>query len=384
MSDQSQKPPPKAQTQPSIDFEAEGLCDGLTDPRARKARLDLLKELHASGVSLAELRRALDEGRLAFLPTERELAGEAKYTVAEIAERSGIDLETLKTQRRATGLPVPEPNERAFSEEDLWAAQAFKQFVDAGLPLQGLIESARVFGLAASQAAGAARTLVGDALLMPGDTERDVGLRYAQAARTLDAQTAQTLQYLFRAHLLQQLRNVVLDEATLSSGELLGAQTTAVCFADLADFTRLGETIPPDELGSIANRLTALVTENIQPPVRLVKTIGDAAMLVCVQPAPLLETALSLVEAADAQGEDFPGLRVGISLGSALERWGDWYGSAVNLADRLTTIARPSSVLVTKPFREAVGDDYRWSYAGRKKFKGISGQTVIFRARRPS
>jgi adenylate cyclase len=343
-----------------------------------------LKELHADGVSIDELRRALNEGRLAFLPTERELAGDAKYTVGEISQLSGIDLETLKTERRATGLPVPDPNERALGEEDLQAAQAFKQFIDAGLPLEGLIESARVFGLAASQAAGAARTLAGDALLMPGDTERDVGLRYAQAARTLDAQTAQTLQYLFRAHLLQQLRNAVLDEASLSSGELQGAQTTTVCFADLADFTRLGETIPPDELGSIANRLTALVTEAVQPSVRLVKTIGDAAMLVCAQPAPLLDTALSLVEAADAQDQDFPSLRVGIALGSALERWGDWYGSAVNLADRLTATARPSSVLATKSVREAVGDDYQWSYAGRKKFKGIKEQTAIFRARRLS
>ena len=54
----------------------------------------------------------------------------------------------------------------------------------------------------------------------------------------------------------------------------------------------------------------------------------------------MLALALDLVDAADAEGEDFPQLRVGMASGPALSRAGDWYGRPVNLASRVTAIAR--------------------------------------------
>jgi adenylate cyclase len=155
-----------------------------------------------------------------------------------------------------------------------------------------------------------------------------------------------------------------------------------VCFADLVGFTRLGEEVPPDELGRLAVRLEALATEVAEPPVRLVKTIGDAAMLASPDPEPLLGAALGLIEAADSEGEDFPQLRAGAALGQALPRAGDWYGRPVNLASRITGIARPGSLLVERELRESVVDGYRWSFAGERKLKGIRGGVPLYRARR--
>ena len=68
----------------------------------------------------------------------------------------------------------------------------------------------------------------------------------------------------------------------------------------------------------------------------------------------MLELALELIDAADAEGEDFPQLRVGVAAGAALSRAGDWYGRPVNLASRVTAIARPGSVLATREVRDAV------------------------------
>ena len=76
---------------------------------------------------------------------------------------------------------------------------------------------------------------------------------------------------------------------------------------------------------------------------RLVKTIGDAALIVGPDADPMLALALDLVDAADAEGEDFPQLRVGMAAGPALSRAGDWYGRPVNLASRVTAIARPAA-----------------------------------------
>ncbi len=75
------------------------------------------------------------------------------------------------------------------------------------------------------------------------------------------------------------IRNAVVGEAELRSGHLPGAQPVTVGFVDIVGFTQLGEEIPPDELGAVVREFERTVEDAVQPPVRLVKTIGDAAML---------------------------------------------------------------------------------------------------------
>lgn len=209
------------------DFESLGLLDGLDSSAPREGRTALLTQLHEAGVSVDELRTAVAEGRLALLPAERVLAGEPRYTSADIAERSGLASELLTAQRQASGLPVAAPDERAFSEEDLEAALSFKRFVDAGLSGDALLESTHTFGQAAARIAAATRTMA--ELLRPGESERD--------------------------------------------------------------------------------------------------------------------------------------------------------GPSVNLASRVTTIARPGSLLVTRETRDATPDSYSWSHAGRREIKGVAGQVVLYRCR---
>jgi adenylate cyclase len=69
-------------------------------------------------------------------------------------------------------------------------------------------------------------------------------------------------------------------------------------------------------------------------------------------------------------------------VGAALSRAGDWYGRPVNLASRVTAIARPGSVLATREVRDAVGAAYRWSSAGARSLKGVDGPVRLYRARR--
>ena len=114
---------------------------------------------------------------------------------------------------------------------------------------------------------------------------------------------------------------------------------------------------------------------------RIVKLIGDAVMLVSPEPEPMLDATLRLVELA-AEDEAFPPLRAGIACGQAVHRWGDWFGTPVNLASRLTTRARPSTVLVVEEIRDAVTEGYEFSDAGRKKLKGFSAPVHAYRARR--
>ena len=82
---------------------------------------------------------------------------------------------------------------------------------------------------------------------------------------------------------------------------------------------------------------------------RVVKTIGDEVMLQSPDTRALLDAALSLLAAAEAEvaDEEFPQLTIGLDQGQAIKRGGDWLGRPVNLASRVSDRARPGSVLVT-------------------------------------
>jgi len=133
----------------------------------------------------------------------------------------------------------------------------------------------------------------------------------------------------------------------------------------------------------LAHRLADLAREVSVPPVRFIKTIGDEVMLVSSDPVALLDAVMDLVDATDG-ADDFPSLRAGIATGMAVSRAGDWFGSPVNLASRVTGAARPGSILVSESAREAIGDDERftWSFAGARRLKGIKSDVKLYRARR--
>jgi adenylate cyclase len=365
-----------------IDFEAEGLLEGL-DEATRAARRDLLEQLAADGATLDELKRAVAEDRLALLPVERVLAGEGRYSAREVAERSGLEPDFQDRLTRALGLALAGPDERVYGDDDVEAARTVKRFLDAGFPEDGVLEVNRVMGDAMAKLAATIGGVAGNALLRPGDTERDLGLRYAQASRELGPQLGPLLLHVFALHQRENIKQVVVSQADIASGDVQGAQEIAVCFADLVDFTRLGEDLDPADLGQVANRLTDMALEVIEPPVRLVKTIGDAVMLVSRREVdPLLDGALTLLERSDMAGEDFPQLRVGIALGEGLGRAGDWYGRPVNLASRVTAYARPGSVVTTNEVHDAAKGEYAWSRAGVRQFKGIKEPVGLMRLRR--
>jgi adenylate cyclase len=132
----------------------------------------------------------------------------------------------------------------------------------------------------------------------------------------------------------------------------------------------------------LTGRLDRIAREFANPPVRLVKMIGDAAMLVSADNEALLDSSLGLIDAAEEQGDGFPSLRAGVARGAALSRAGDWYGRPVNLASRISAVARPGSVLCAAEVRDVAPDAYRWSYAGRRRLRGIKGGVELFRVRR--
>jgi adenylate cyclase len=370
------------ETEP-IDFAAEGLLDGL-DGQARAERATLLQQLADDGVPLSEMRRSTAAGSIMYLPADRVIVGSERYTAAEIAELSDVSENFLIAARRAMGLPIPEQGEAVYTTAELESARMIHVARDAGITDEDVLDMLRVLGRGLSQVAETLRTLPLKLVIEAGISEPELAKRYAQAAGALYPLVNPLVESVLTLHLKHATQSTVVSELERSGGHLPGSREVTVCFADLVGFTRLGEEVAPDELGRLAVRLEALAGDVADPPVRLVKTIGDAAMLASPEPEPLLGAALSLIDAADAEGEEFPQLRAGAALGQALPRAGDWFGRPVNLASRITAVARPGSLLVERELRESVADGYRWSFAGERKLKGIRGGVPLFRARRAS
>ena len=369
---------------PEVDWEAEGVLDGL-DPRARKARLALLAELTTAGVAPAQLRSAALDGRLAALPTEVASAGPERWTAREAAVAVGMDLDALLALRRANGAPVVDPDEPLLNNDDLAAIRIGQALVQSGVTPDQVLSTSRVMARALHQIADAMTSVLFDLAYDPALDEYALAHRFVEQMQILGPFVGPTLELAVQVHMRDALRSASIAAAEREShGHVATASGVSVAFADLVGFTRLGEEMPPETLDTVAGRLEELVTDVVRPPVRFVKSIGDAAMLVSPESDALLATALDLVDAADAEAATLPQLRVGIARGQAVHRGGDWFGQPVNLASRITGVARAGSVLASREVRDDAGPGVDWSRAGVRSLRGVPDAVPLFRARRPA
>ncbi|MCC6521165.1 MAG: YHS domain-containing protein [Polyangiaceae bacterium] len=127
----------------------------------------------------------------------------------------------------------------------------------------------------------------------------------------------------------------------------------AFAFVDLAGFTALTEAHGDASAAGVAERFYGLCEHALVGDTRVVKHIGDAVMLVSTSPEAMARTLLALAAQIDAVPE-FPGFRAGFHTGPAVERGGDYFGAAVNLASRVAAHARSGQILCTRPVATAL------------------------------
>lgn len=366
------------------DFEAEGLLDGLEGDE-REARLKLLTELWVEdGVDLDTLKEEAASNRLALLPADLVLGNvHDSYTPREIAELAGLAVSDFQNLIAAVGLPRPSPDQRTFNEADLMAARRLKRFQEAGIPTENLLGAVRQVGSSAARIAQVHRDLLASDIVTPGADEYEAAVQLRQATLQLLPLAEQAVDYALRSHFIDQLRNQAM---AMANPGLLGTEEgteVSVCFADLVGFTRLGERAELETIGTVAKLLESVAIEVTNPEVRLVKTIGDAAMLVSEDASAIFDAAIRFIEVRKEAGGQLPALRVGVARGEAIHQVGDWFGPPVNLASRITETARPDSVLADQAAVEAAGEeDFRYSWVGQHKFKGLDRPVKLFRVRR--
>lgn len=368
--------------QGGADPHIEDLLDGL-EGTARTERAELIRWLLEQGITREEIRATNPP---LLLATRHLIGDDGTYvSTREISETHGIDMDLLQRVQRAIGLArVDDPDAVVHMRADGEAAALAQRFVEVGLEPEQVLLVVQVLAEGLSRAAEVMRYTALSAIIRPGATELEI----AKGSKALVSKIVPELGPMIQQMLFMQLRHMMENEAVNAAERaagkpLPGARQITVAFADLVGFTRIGEAVSPEELGHLANRLAVLARDMVVPPVRFIKTIGDAVMFVCPEPLPMLDVLVKLVDAVDTDN-DFPRLRAGVASGMAVSRAGDWFGSPVNVASRVTAVARPGTVLAADSVWEAVSDtgDFSGSFAGARRLKGIKTEVKVFRIRR--
>lgn len=369
------------------DLDTAELLDGL-EGTAREERAELLHWLRTEhAADEEELRRTTANGTIVLVAAGRTLGKGERYSARDVARTAELPLDFWLALTRASGLPQPvDLDLDLYGEMDLEVARITRRLLDAGLLPEQVLATSRVLSRGLAQTAELMRQTVMGLALAPGASEKDLAEAYAAVAEGLIPHVGPLVEQMLRIHLNHAVREEVVTAAEREAGELPGARDVSVAFADLVGFTRLGEELPPDELERVAERFAGIAAGVVESPVRFVKSIGDAVLLVSAEPLALVRVAHALVAAADGEGEEFPQLRVGVASGPAVSRAGDWFGRPVNLASRITTIARAGSVVTDAATRIAIGDagGLRWSSVGDRRLKGVPAPVRLYRARPPA
>ena len=150
----------------------------------------------------------------------------------------------------------------------------------------------------------------------------------------------------------------------------------AVAFVDLVRFTALTD-VHGDHVGAdaaVAIEQSALRRSG--PRMRLVKSVGDGVLLQTTGPADAVRAAAEIIEDVHELGLD---ARAGVHYGPLVARNGDIYGSTVNLASRLASLAPPGMILVTRPVALAVHETpFASAPRGPTEVKGLHDPVETF------
>lgn len=309
------------------------------------------------------------------------LGTELSYTSAEVADYAGVNLEEAKRLWRALGFPDT-GEDPAYGEPDVGALRTITSAIEVGLlDEETILKLTRALGHTMSRLADwQVATLVErlEAQVRHGSAESRLlgALELATAvAPSFDA----FLLYAWRRHLTASVMRM--EGLGASDEELLSGEVT-VGFADLVRFTALSNGLDDHSLGDLVENFETQTMDTITASdSRAIKTLGDAVLFIAPSPIAGVETALRIVERI---GKDpaLPDVRVGLATGSIVNRLGDVFGPPVNLASRLTGVARRNRVIIDGATASALDDQFETRPLPARPLRGF-GMVEPVTVRRP-
>jgi adenylate cyclase len=307
-----------------------------------------------------------DLHRLVGLPRPR-------YTRADVERLTGVPDEQATGWWRAMGFPNAGEDEVVFTAADVLLVRQLAERLEQGLfDEEHVLRLARVMGAAFSRVAGAQVDTLAEMVDRVGfddapGTDRLQRIIGQDEAWDLSVLVDSVL-YVWRRHLLAALAGAASTDGTTTE--------QAVGFVDIVQFTALSDQLEDDELGQLVDEFESAATDSVAAHGgQVVKFIGDEVLFVAPSLDVGVDIALDLVDRAD----DAPEVRCGLAFGPTVGLGGDVFGPTVNLAARLTSVARPGRVLLPQDQSEQLGErtDLVVKRVGRKyDLKGIGSTRV--------
>ncbi|MEQ0562460.1 adenylate/guanylate cyclase domain-containing protein [Amycolatopsis sp. NEAU-NG30] len=288
------------------------------------------------------------------------LGGRRKYTRLEVAEKAGVPEDRSRRLWRALGFATVGDDEVVFTDADVEAMRTADQLVQSGLVDPGVeVSVTRALGQHLSRLAEWQVDMLWELI----EAQPELGRSERQIARFVERllpELEQVQNFVWRRHLAAYAGRA------FAADEHLETRTEVVGFVDMVGYTRLTRQIDEDELSRVLDAFETLATEVIaEHHGRVVKMIGDEVLFVADSPVDAAEIALALTERTSAD-DSLPAVRAGMASGRILSRFGDVYGSVVNLAARLTSVARPGTILIDRELAAELADEEKYEIRLRR------------------
>ncbi|WP_395362943.1 adenylate/guanylate cyclase domain-containing protein [Streptomyces sp. YH02] len=271
------------------------------------------------------------------------LGADRRYTPFQAARTAGVSMELASRFWRAMGF-ADIGQAKALTEADVLALRRLAGLVEAGLLSEPMaVQVARSTGQTTARLAEWQIDSFLEGLTEPpepGMTRTEVTYPLVEL---LLPELEEFLIYVWRRQLAAATGRVLVQAA---DDEEMVDRRLAVGFADLVGFTRLTRRLEEEELGELVEAFETTCADLVAAHGgRLIKTLGDEVLYAADDAGTAAEIALRLIETL-SHDETMPALRVGIAFGTVTTRMGDVFGTTVNLASRLTSIAPKDAVLV--------------------------------------
>lgn len=336
---------------------------------------DVLEFLRELGASDEQLAAAANDPLPSRMAVEIVLGRSFTLRAAEVAERLGVTTAEVTELARSNDMWPVGTAEPTFSDVDV---ELFRLAQQVGTSLNQVVVAAlsRVADAAVAQYV---QSIEADLLAASGATS-DLGLAEASAqAGELAIRLSETMGSLF----LHQLQGAIRWQRTAQEGLVeRRLARLAIGFADLVGFTSLTRRLDAGELVSlVASFETTAYEVAVRNGGRIVKHVGDEVMFVALDAATAVRIAADLVAAFSSRSDVASALtpRAGVAFGDVLTLHGDFYGTVVNLASRVTDEAIPGEVLVDDAAaRSARQAGLEFVAAGRRMLKGFDEPETVY------
>lgn len=328
--------------------------------------------------------QAVNLSRARLSSEERVLGGRRRLRAREVATQAGVSVMSARRFWRALGLPTVPDDAVAFTETDAGALRTVSSLVR-----EGIIDDTTAMGLTRAIGRSVDRLASWQVQILGESVTENLGdmvasrqtAELSELAGLLADEFEPLITYAWRRHLASAMRRWVSE--TLEDPSVPTTRRS-VAFADLVSFTRVVRELSERDLALLVQRFETITSDAVHAGGgRLIKTVGDEVLYVAWPPRAAAEIAVTIVDriAADPR---LPEVRIGIASGEVLARLGDVFGTTVNLASRMTTLASPGSILCDDATARELADcdTLITTPARRRTMKGL-GTVATFAVTRP-